>query len=188
MKVRSEDGFGLIEVLIAIVMMNVGILALVAAFQSGSVALRRSSHISTASTIADAQMEGYRALQYVNIGFDTSQIAGLDNTYKCDAVLGGSCPNTITTCNSGGLSCANGTVPTYTCGTINQCLPSRTVNAGSSPPSPDHYSYRVDTYIVYTTPSTGNQLKLVTVVVRDGNNLSKIFARESSTFDATVSG
>jgi Tfp pilus assembly protein PilV len=55
-KVRSEEGFGLIEVLIAIVMLNVGILALVAAFQSGAVALRRASHISTASTLADAQM------------------------------------------------------------------------------------------------------------------------------------
>jgi type II secretory pathway pseudopilin PulG len=185
-KVRSEEGFGLIEVLIAIVMLNVGILALVAAFQSGALALRRASHTSTASTLADSQMELYRGLTYATIGFESGQIAGLDNTYKCDSALGGSCPNTITTCNSTGTSCANGTVPAYTCGTTNQwCLPTRTVSGTSAP---DHYNYRIDSYITYSTPTNGRQLKQVTVVVRDGNDNTKTLARETSTFDPTVSG
>jgi Tfp pilus assembly protein PilV len=187
-KVRSEEGFGLIEVLIAIVMLNVGILALVAAFQSGAVALRRASHISTASTLADSQMETYRGLTYATIGFDSSQTSGLDNQYLCDPALGVSCPNTLTTCNATGTSCADGTVPAYTCGTANSCYPTRTVTSASSPPSPDHYNYRVDTYITYLTPTNGRQLKQVTVVVRDGNTLTKTLARESSTFDPTVSG
>ena len=34
---RSEEGFGLIELLIAMVILNVGLLALVAAFQSGAI-------------------------------------------------------------------------------------------------------------------------------------------------------
>lgn len=185
MEVRSEEGFGLVEMLIAIVMLNVGILALVAAFQSGAVALRRASHVSTASALADAQMELYRGLTYNGIGFDSSQIAGLDNTYKCDSALGASCPNTVTTCNNTGSSCADATVPAWTCGSGNQCLPTRTVNNSSSP---DHYNYRIDTYITYNTPTSGRQLKLVTVVVRDGNTTSRTFARESSTFDPTVSG
>ncbi|MHB8642138.1 MAG: hypothetical protein ACYDA3_04555 [Gaiellaceae bacterium] len=185
MKLRSEEGFGLIEVLIAIVMLNIGILALVAAFQSGAVALRRASHISTASTLADAQMELYRGLAYANIGFDSSQTAGLDNTYLCDPALGASCPNSITTCNASGTSCADGTVPAFTCGSGNQCLTKRTANGTNAP---DHYNYRIDTYITYLTPTNGRQLKQVTVVVRDGNTLSRTLARESSTFDPTVSG
>ncbi len=182
MKVRSEEGFGLIEMLVAIVMLNVGILALVATFQSGAFALRRASHTSTASTLADSQMEIYRGLTYATIGLESGQIASLDNTYTCDSALGSSCPNTITTCNSTGTSCTNGTVPAYACGAGNECLPSRTING------PDHYNYRIDSYITYVTPTNGRQLKQVTIVVRDANTPSRTLARETSTFDPTVSG
>jgi Tfp pilus assembly protein PilV len=183
-RVRAEDGFGLLELMIAMVVLNIGILAIVAAFNSGAVALRRASHVSTASALADSQMERYRALLYGQIGFDTSQISGLDSTYKCDSALGSSCPNTVTTCSSG--SCADGTVPTLTCGTANECLPTRTIAATSSSPSPDGYKYRIDSYIVYTTQTGGRQLKQITVVVRDGNNAAKTLARLTSTFDQTV--
>src|SRR5438128_10165676 len=84
-RLKGEEGFGLIELLIAMVMLNIGILAIVASFNSGAVALRRASHVSTASALADQQMEGYRALLYSQIGLDTSQLAGLDSTYKCDS-------------------------------------------------------------------------------------------------------
>ena len=70
MRVQEEAGFGLIELLIAIVMLNVGILAIVAAFNSGAIALRRASHISNASTIADSQMELFRAITYSAIALD----------------------------------------------------------------------------------------------------------------------
>jgi hypothetical protein len=62
-----------------------------------------------------------------------------------------------------------------------QCNPSRAVVGA------DHKNYRVDTYIVYTTPTNGRQLKVVTVVVRDGNSLSaRPFARITSTFDPST--
>jgi type II secretory pathway pseudopilin PulG len=182
-RAQAEDGFGLIELVMAIVMLNIGILAIVASFNSGAVALRRASHVSSASALADQQMEGYRALLYSQIGFDTSQMSGLDNTYKCDSVLGTSCPNTVTSCPIG--TCADDDkVPTLTCGSTNQCLPRRTA-AGST--SPDGYSYRIDSYILYKTQTSGRQLKQITVVVRDGNTPAKTLARLTSTFDKTVS-
>jgi Tfp pilus assembly protein PilV len=181
-RLRSEDGFGLIELLMAIVLLNIGILAIVATFDSGAVALRRASHISTASALADQQMEGYRALLYAQIGFDTTQMSGLDSTYKCDSVLGGSCPNTVTTCSSG--ACADNTVPVLACGSANQCKPNRTVSGAASP---DSYVYRIDSYILYKTQTSGRQLKQITVVVRDGYVPSKTLARLTSTFDQTVS-
>ena len=186
LRVQEESGFGLIELLIAIVMLNVGILAIVAAFNSGAVALRRASHISNASTLADSQMELYRGLTYSQIALDTTDVGTVDNTYKCDSALGASCPNTITTCTS---SCADGTIPVQTCSGSplpNQCRASRPMTG------PDNGSYRVDSYIKYTTPqngaSAGRQLKQVTVVVRDKTDLSKVWARETSTFDPSVSG
>jgi type II secretory pathway pseudopilin PulG len=181
-RAKAEDGFGLIELVMAIVMLNIGILAIVASFNSGAVALRRASHVSSASALADQQMEGYRALLYAQIGFDTTQMAGLDSTYKCDSVLGVSCPNTVTSCSTG--ACADGTVPTLTCGGANQCLPLRTASGSGAP---DGYSYRIDSYILYKTQTSGRQLKQITVVVRDGNTPAKTLARLTSTFDKTVS-
>jgi hypothetical protein len=171
-RLRSEAGFGLVELLMAMVMLNVGILAIVAAFNSGIFALNRASRISTASALADAQMELYRALTYSSIALDSTSLGSVDNTYRCDSALGGSCPNStsgeITT------SCSGSPVP-------NECDPSRVV-AGA-----DRKSYRVDTYITTTTPTSGRTVKLVTVVVRNASALSaRPFARLSSTFDQST--
>jgi Tfp pilus assembly protein PilE len=172
-KVRSEEGFGLIELLMAMVMLNVGILALVAAFQSGSTALKRSSRIATAATLADSQLELYRALTYSQIVLDPAQLASVDSTYTCDVALGAACPNSTSAELTGTCSLQP-----------NACKPSRIV-AGTYG---DGYRYRVDTYIVSETPPSGRALKKVTVVVRDGNNLTRAWARQTSTFDPTVSG
>src|SRR6185312_5740342 len=54
-RLRSEQGFGLIELLMAMVMLNIGILAVVAAFNSGIFALNRASRVTTASALADSR-------------------------------------------------------------------------------------------------------------------------------------
>src|SRR6188508_3287850 len=80
---RSEDGFGLIELLISMMMLNVGILAVVAAFNSGAIALNNASQVSAASVLGDKQMELYRALKYTAIALDTTAVgtANGDTTY-----------------------------------------------------------------------------------------------------------
>jgi type II secretory pathway pseudopilin PulG len=172
MRLRSEAGFGLIELLMAMVMLNVGILAIVAAFSSSQVALNRASKISTGSALADSQMELYRALTYSAIALDSTSLAAVDNTYKCDSALGASCPNA--TSGEVTTTCSGSPLP-------NQCLPSRTTTGA------DRKSYRVDTYITTTTPTNGRAVKLVTVVVRDGKSLSaRPLARVSSTFDQST--
>ena len=172
MRLRSEAGFGLIELLMAMVMLNFGILAIVAAFNSSMFALNRASKISTASALADSQMELYRALTYNAIALDATSLGSVDNTYKCDTALGSSCPNST----SGEITttCSGSPLP-------NECIPSRTATGA------DRKSYRVDTYITTTTPTNGRALKLVTVVVRDGRNLSgRPLARVGSTFDQST--
>ena len=182
-RLRSEDGFGLIELLMAMVLLNIGILAIVASFQSGAVALRRASHISTASALADQQMEGYRALLYAQIGFDTSQISGLDNTYKCDARARRVLPEhghdllRPAPAPTEPCPCSRAAPPTPAC-------PEGTVSGAASP---DAYTYRIDSYILYKTQTSGRQLKQITVVVRDGQTPTKTLARLTSTFDQTVS-
>lgn len=172
MRLRSQAGFGLIELLMAMVILNIGILAIVGAFSSSQLALNRASKISTASALADSQMELFRALKYDSIALDATSLGTVDNTYKCDTTLGSSCPNST----SGEITttCSGSPLP-------NQCLPSRTATGA------DRKSYRVDTYITTTTPTNGRAEKLVTVVVRDGRNLSgRPLARVASTFDQST--
>ena len=172
MRLRSEQGFGLIELLMAMVMLNIGILAVVASFNSGIFALNRASRVTTASALADQQMERFRAVTYAAIALDTSSLSGVDNTYKCDSALGVSCPNTT----SGEIStaCSGSPLP-------NECVPSRSVVGA------DRKNYRVDTYITSSTPTGGRALKVVTIVVRDGSKLSaRPLYRAASTFDQST--
>jgi Tfp pilus assembly protein PilV len=67
-KLRREEGVGLVELLIALLVLNIGIFATFAAFTSGALAIRRASRISTAAAIADKQVEALRNTQYSNIG------------------------------------------------------------------------------------------------------------------------
>lgn len=63
----AADGFGLVELLIALMVLNVGIFATVAAFNSGALALRRASMTATAGALADREMERLRSLSYTNL-------------------------------------------------------------------------------------------------------------------------
>jgi Tfp pilus assembly protein PilE len=164
-KLRENEGFGLVELLIALLILTVGILALLSAYVSGFTTLRRSSRAATASTLADTQMELYRGLTYGAIAVDSSTIP-TTSPYTTDSAYSAS--QVTTTCS--------GTVASNP-----QCNASRSVTG------PDHGTYRVDTYIVFTTPASGRQVKLVTIAVRDTNNLSgRALARISSAFDEST--
>jgi type II secretory pathway pseudopilin PulG len=176
-RARDESGFGLLELLMAIVMLNVGVLAIVAAFSSGNAALARASRISTGAALADKQMEVYRGLIYDNIILKTSEwtSALADPSYTVDRayqdnmaspVAPKALVSTVTTCPTN--------VPTTACD------PSYTTTGA------DNRSYRVDTYLYYDTPSGGSQLKTITVVVRPAADTSRAYARVSSTFDTST--
>ena len=170
-RLRSDDsGFGLIELLIALMVLAIGIFAVAAAFTSGTVALRRAGQIATAAAIADAQMERYRAARYDAIVLDAATVPPAGDLYWTGfadtLVTAAACPATAT---------------------VESCDASRVVAAADSP---DGLSYRVDTYIVNHTPYTGASgssrvVKAVTVVVRDPAT-SRALVREQSTFDRST--
>jgi type II secretory pathway pseudopilin PulG len=165
-RLRRADGFGLVELLIAMMILNIGLLALLAAFVSGSNAVRQASRISTASTLADTQLELYRALTYSAVALDPLSVP-LTAPYTTDSAY----VSTQVT-----LTCASGTYTSYP-----QCNASRTVTG------PDHGTYRVDTYIVSRTPTNGRSVKSVTVVVRDSSNLTgPALARAATSFDKST--
>jgi len=175
-RLRKNEGFGLIELLLAMTMLNIGILAIVAAFNSGALALARASRTSTATAIADQQMELFRGLKYGNIQQTTSgwNSALADSTWTADTVYQTYMKTPVA---------PQALIPTVsTCPNTNanSCNPEITTNG------PDGRSYRVDTYMYYDQPTGGEQIKTVTVVVRDSNKTSGSLARETSTFDLST--
>jgi Tfp pilus assembly protein PilV len=179
LRAREESGFGMLELLMAMVMLNVGILAVVAAFSSGNAALARANRISTAGALANKQMEIYRGLHYDNIVFVTTEwnAAIADSTYTADPVYQ--------------ANMASPVAPKALVPSVSTCpanVPSTACDPSYSTEGADHRSYRVDTYLYFDTPSYGRQLKTITVVVRNPDDLTRTFARASSTFDPSTGG
>jgi type II secretory pathway pseudopilin PulG len=169
---RDEGGFGLVELVIAIAVLNVVILALFATFNAGSLSLQRASRISTAETIADKQMELYRAQLNSGIGLQSGLVtaAGTDSTHTGDAAW-----------VSAGAQYTDD-AETGCTGSLDECKPVQTGVSG-----PDGRSYRIDTYVRELSsgaggPTSGRDVKRVTVVVRAEKD-GKLLARLSSTFD-----
>ena len=168
-RLRSEEGFGVVELTISMAIMAVALLVLVAALSSGEVTLQRAGKAGTAGTLADRQMEKYRAMKYASIMLDTtatSTASGTpgDSIYKADSAFDSSTQVTGT--------CAATAWP-------DPCLPIQ-----SSVTGPDNRTYRVDTFINTFTPTGGRSLKVITVVVRDTLHLTgPPLARLQSRFD-----
>jgi type II secretory pathway pseudopilin PulG len=181
-RLREQRGFGLIELLMAMVMLNIGLLAIIAAFSSGIWGIARAGQISTASALGDAQMELYRGLPNTCIYLISPPSSGVystDSAYSASQVL-----NT-TGSPTNATNCTAKITPAT--------LPAKATTASQTVVGPDHHKYEVDTYIVYYCPGqspstppcngTAGQTTQVTVVVRDGLITSKVFGRQSSVFD-----
>jgi hypothetical protein len=122
-------------------------------------------------------MEIYRGLKYNNIVFVTTEwnSAVADSTYTADTVYQ--------------QNMANPVAPKALVPTVSTCpanVPTTACDPSYTTTGADHRSYRVDTYLYFDTPSFGNQLRTVTVVVRNADDLTRTFARVSSTFDPST--
>jgi type II secretory pathway pseudopilin PulG len=166
-RLSSEGGFGVVELLIAMTVMVIAIMALVAALSSGMVTLRRAADASTAAAVADKQMEAYRALPNCSIYLDTATIP-TSGSYLSDSAY--STPQITTNAPLIGSS---------TCTTT---PPANLSDAQQPITGADGRSYNVDTYIVRLDANgSGTPTKKVTLVVHNPDN-TKTLVRESSTF------
>ena len=73
-RLREETGLGLIELLISLLVLNLGIFATMGAFTSGAVAIRNASRVSTASALADKNIEAFRDMSYSSASFAVGTI------------------------------------------------------------------------------------------------------------------
>jgi Tfp pilus assembly protein PilV len=212
LRAREESGFGLIELLFAMVMLNVGILALVGAFSSGALAVKSSSATSNGSAVADKTMEVFRALQNKAIYLNAPSGGGGDVSGLPNGIPGSS--STWYSKYQGDTAAYNGVtyysyasptssplwVTQSTTGTGYTPIPtssSANLPSGLSPDptkavqyvtGPDGQTYPVFVYIVLVQPSATSTawVKQVTVVVRDPRNTTRVLARQTSLFDPSV--
>lgn len=197
-RVRAEEeGFGLIELLIAMVVLQIALLALIGVFGAGAAALSRAGKVNSASVLADQQMELYRTMPYDAIGLDTAGAPTtgtyVSDTTVCPAGKTPVCGNTGPRNNAGTTtwSCTAATGSTsvstfFSANGINPCVAHRLVTSSTTPPSPDGRSYYVDTYISWgQLIAAARGTKQVTVVVRSKSTTTEL-AIQTSTFDCST--
>jgi type II secretory pathway pseudopilin PulG len=73
-KLGAEDGVGLIELLIALTLLAIGIGATIATLSSSIVVLQHASKEGTAITLADRQLEAYRAMPFACVPRSSSMV------------------------------------------------------------------------------------------------------------------
>lgn len=178
---RQESGFGLIELMIAMTVLNIGILAIFAGFSSGYTALNRASRTASGAALADQQLERFRAVKF-------GAVCLSDGTTDSTRTAGAPSGTAVATCTT--------TDPARV-----------TLRTGVT--GPDNTLFRVDTYVVWTCPagtlSTASPfttaapgcidennvraaaaIKLVRVTVRDNATVSRVYASTETTFDQTT--
>lgn len=159
-RLRNDDGFLLVELIAAMVIITVALLALLGAYDESWLSLRAGAKNSSAALIGNNQLELYASLPYANIGWYSSSTlttaeaawpdystdeATLNAVASGTDYIGGSCTSTSS---------------------LPQCQPVQTVTGG------DGHTYKLETFIrLIANPhapsgTTWNE-KVVTVVVRD---------------------
>jgi type II secretory pathway pseudopilin PulG len=152
-RAHNEEGFFLIELIAAMLVLSIGLLALIGAYSFGYFSIGSAGRTSAAGLLANNQLELYSSLPYSAIGLDAatlSSVKATDATYSTDeSALSGS--GTDVTLSSG-------------CASV-QCSPIQTLTG------PDHKTYKLETFIrLLANPNISTRSeKVVTVVVRNAS-------------------
>jgi len=166
-RLQEETGFGLIEMLIAMTVLMIGILALFAMFASGIRQITRASTVTTAGAVADREMESFVGMRYDSIGLPESLVTTAAAPYSSDSAYQPSPSNRVDLAICGTAPCTTK-------------VPVQTLTGA------DGKSYRVDTFVTWTSVAGGRSVKRVTIVVRDSADTAKSWARTTSTFDQST--
>ena len=154
-RLRQEQGFTLVELIAAMAVLSIALLALMASYDQTFFSSRSSGKTSSATLLANNQLELYEAYSYwtsfTSIGLDQSTLATVkatDSVYTADAA---SLPGS-----------AAGDVTISGCGATANCLPVQTATGS------DHRLYKVETFIRDVSNGQTSE-RVVTVIVRDAS-------------------
>jgi Tfp pilus assembly protein PilE len=152
-RLRDERGQGIIELVVAMVVITVAVLALMASYDQAFVSMHKSARTTAAATLAETQLELYGALPYASIGLSSSLVTtakASDAFYATDEA--GLTPSGTTEVTNGSCTTA-----------LAQCMPVQASLTGS-----DGKTYRLETFIRDLASGSTTE-RVVAVIVRDPN-------------------
>jgi Tfp pilus assembly protein PilV len=163
-RLREEHGMGLIELIAAMMVITIALLALMASYDQAFFSLHNAARKTAAASLAETQLELYNALPYTSIGLSSSLVT----TAKASDAYYSTDETALTPSGTTEVSYAGCTT------SLAQCKPVQASVTGS-----DGKHYRVETFVrdisqaltcQGVTGSCGTTTERdVTVVVRDPN-------------------
>jgi type II secretory pathway pseudopilin PulG len=130
----------MIELLAAMTVMLIGIMAVFTVFQAGMVQIRRASTVTTAAALAASEMEKYRAIKFDSIGLANTAVDAADATYKAQSQYKADTSPTTTLSGSGITSATQQTI---------------TVASASGFPTTSPYLIKIDNEYILVSGGTG---------------------------------
>lgn len=171
-RLRAEHGQGMIEMIMAVVLITVALLALMASYDGAFMSLHKSARTNAAAQLADTQIELYNSLYALSTTDPTAQI-GLSSSLLTTAKASDAFYSTDeSSLSPTGTDFTNSSCTTTTA----QCKPVQTVTGT------DGKSYRMETFTrnvtqtltctaTTTVPcSASTSQRVVTVIIRDPNS------------------
>lgn len=190
-RAREQDGFFVIEVVAAIVILSIALLALMAGYDSAFISLHQASQKTTAATFANAQLERYSALPYTSLGLNPTLVDAVgdsskptyDALYATNPLLDGTTVvNGVTVANDGTVNDYTAAAACATDETSPNCMPIQTVTG------PDGRSYRIETFITQDAShsqkvglsNVGWTTMDISVIVRDATDDTLLVETQTS--------
>jgi type II secretory pathway pseudopilin PulG len=158
-RLQDESGFSIVELVVAVMVITVALLAIAAGFETAAVSVHAAAKKTVAAKLANAQIERYAALAFTSIGLDATTLTNTKTSgnpsYSSTYVSDETALNAVT----GGTD-----VSISGCGsTAAQCLPVQTVTGT------DNKSYKLETFIRDVVSFGTWTERIVTVIVRNPN-------------------
>ena len=156
-RLDAEAGQGLVELVVAMFVLTVALLALAAGYETAAVSVHNAGKKTAAAKLAASQIELYQSLKVSQIGLDQTTLTNTQTS-------GNGAYNATYVSDEASLT-PSGTDHTISgCGSSPQCLPVQDVTWS------DSHHYRIETFIrdvVNTGASSTWNERYVTVMVRD---------------------
>ena len=170
----DQQGMGLVELLVAMFVLMVALLALAAGYDTAAISVHNASKKTVAAKLAASQIELYQSLKVSSIGLDQTTLTNVQTS-------GSGSYNATYVSDEAGLSPTGTDHTIASCGSTPQCLPIQDVTG------PENHAYRLETFVrdVTNTGATGTwKERFVTVIVRDrGISGNPLLYSVTSAFD-----
>jgi Tfp pilus assembly protein PilV len=158
MHLESEDGMGVIDLLVAVTVLTIALLALVAGFDVAASSVHEAAQKTAAATLADTQLEIYSSLPFASIGLDATTLANVQTSGN------GSYDGQYVSDEAALNAASSGTDVTISgCGATANCSPVQNLVGA------DRHTYKLETFIRDIVSFGTWTERTVTVIVRDSS-------------------